>query len=312
MRSNKHNLNRIIRRARGDDSTPLGELTKRSTTHWGSPPGFFDWAPGASDVLPGYIAENPVYVLDDDGRVVGYYGFTKEGDDLLLDKLFVDRDRIGTGCGKRLWLHAVDTARDLGYLELVIGSDPNAASFYEAMGAVWYAEKPTPSLEWTVQMFRFAIPPIAFRRAMLENAPELHALTGRSTLYWGYEPEFLDWEPQSIAVTPALIAGSVAYVLEEGDRIAGYYVLVGEPPELSLDKLFVEPDLIGTGRGKRLWLHAVATAQEMGATVLTFAADPNAAPFYRAMGAEWLREEETMRAGWNLQMFRYLPMDDPT
>ena len=43
----------------------------------------------------------------------------------------------------------------------------------------------------------------------------------------------------------------------------------------------------------------------MGATVLTFAADPNAAPFYRAMGAEWLREEPTSRYGWALQIFRF-------
>ncbi len=303
---------RTIRRARVEDSVLLGELTERSSTHWGCPPGFFDWAPGASDVPPEYIAGNPVYVLEEDGRIVGYYGFTKEGGDLLLDKLFVDRHRIGTGYGKRLWLHAVDTARDLGYREMIIGSDPNAAPFYKAMGAEWYAEKPTPSPEWTVQMFRFAIPSIAFRRALPEDAPQLHALTGQSTLYWGHEPEFLDWEPQSIAVTPELIAGSVTYLLEEGDRIAGYYTLVGEPPGMSLDKLFVEPDLIGTGRGKRLWLHAVATAQEMGATVLTFAADPNAAPFYRAMGAEWVREEETARPGWNLQWFRYSLTGDPS
>ncbi len=150
---------RTIRRARGEDSTLLGDITERSSTHWGYPPGFFDWAPGASDVPPAYINDNPVYVLEEAGRVVGYYGFTKEGDDLLLDKLFVDLGRIGTGCGKLLWLHAVDTARDLGCREMIIGSDPNAAPFYRAMGAGWYAEKPTPSPEWTVQMFRFAIPP---------------------------------------------------------------------------------------------------------------------------------------------------------
>ena len=42
---------------------------------------------------------------------------------------------------------------------------------------------------------------------------------------------------------------------------------------MALDKLFVEPDRIGTGCGKRLWQHAVATAREMGASVLTLASD---------------------------------------
>jgi len=146
------------------------------------------------------------------------------------------------------------------------------------------------------------------RRARPDEAALLHDLTGRSSLHWGYEPEFLDWEPESIAVTTEFLARSITYVLEADGVVNGYYALVGEPPEISLDKLFVEPNLIGTGRGKRLWLHAIATARSMGATALTFFADPNAAPFYRAMGAEWVREEVTTRPGWNLQVFRF-PLD---
>ena len=98
---------------------------------------------------------------------------------------------------------------------------------------------------------------------------------------------------------------SPVYVLEEDGRIVGYYGLLGETPAMVLDKLFVEPDQIGAGRGKHLWQHAVATAGDMGATVLTWASDPNAAPFYRAMGAEWQGEEPTSRPGWVLQMFRF-------
>jgi GNAT superfamily N-acetyltransferase len=143
------------------------------------------------------------------------------------------------------------------------------------------------------------------RRATPAEAPLLNDLTGRSVLSWGYEPEFLDWEPETIRVTPELIAGWPFFLLEEAGRIVGYYGLLGEPPEMALDKLFVEPDRIGTGCGKRLWQHAVATAREMGASVLTLASDPNAAPFYRAMGAAWVGEEPTSRPGWALQMFRF-------
>ncbi len=143
------------------------------------------------------------------------------------------------------------------------------------------------------------------RRAAPSEVAFLTALTGRSALHWGYEPEFLDWEPEAITVTPEMVAQNPFQVLEEAGNITGYYGLLGEPPEMSLDKLFVEPDLIGTGRGKLLWQHAIAAARSLGVTTLIFAADPNAAPFYRAMGATWLREESTSRPGWNLQMFRY-------
>src|SRR5215207_9988264 len=77
------------------------------------------------------------------------------------------------------------------------------------------------------------------RPALLDEADLLHALTGRSTLSWGYEPEFLDWEPESIAVTREFLAGEVAYVLEEDGRVLGYYALTGQIPDLQFDKLFL-------------------------------------------------------------------------
>lgn len=143
------------------------------------------------------------------------------------------------------------------------------------------------------------------RRAVPGESDLLNALTGRSVLHWGYEPEFLDWEPEAITVTPEWIAEFPVFVLEEAGRIVGYYGLLGQPPEMSLDKLFVDVDRIGTGCGKRLWVHAISTARDLGAEVLVLASDPNAAPFYRAMGAEWTGEEATSRSGWSLQMFRF-------
>lgn len=142
------------------------------------------------------------------------------------------------------------------------------------------------------------------RPVRIEEAALLHALTQRSTMHWGYEPEFLDWEPESIAVTPEFLENAIAsYALEEDGVVTGYYSLTGSLPEPQLDKLFVDAPFIGTGRGKLLWHHAIATAKWLGATKIAFYADPNAGPFYRAMGAVWVGEEETSRPGWNLQVF---------
>jgi len=147
--------------------------------------------------------------------------------------------------------------------------------------------------------------PSVIRRAIPDEVSYLNELTECSVRSWGYEPEFLNWEREAIRVTREFIADSPVFVLEEDGRIVGYYGLLGGPPEMVLDKLFVEPDQIGTGCGKCLWRHAVATARELGACVLTLASDPNAAPFYRAMGAEWVGEEPTSRSGWALQLFRF-------
>ncbi len=294
-----------IRRATAADAPTLEAVQARSSTHWGYPPGYFDWAPNALDIPASYVTDNPVYALVTGDRILGFYGLTKEDGVLVLDKLFVDRDAIGKGHGRRLWIHAVETARLLGYHDITIGSDPNAASFYQSMGAEWLGSKQTPNPDWTIQMFRFAIPPIVLREARRDEADMLHELTQRSTMFWGYEPEFLEWEPESIAVTPEFMENAIVWVIEDQGIVRGYYALVRKDDGLYLDKLFVEPDRIGTGYGKRLWNHAVATARALGADALLIDADPNAGPFYQAMGARWVGEQETSWPGWKLQHFRY-------
>ncbi|MER5627762.1 GNAT family N-acetyltransferase [Streptosporangium sp. NPDC002544] len=57
-----------------------------------------------------------------------------------------------------------------------------------------------------------------------------------------------------------------------------------EPAGGALGMLFVEPDAIGQGVGRRLFEHAVAAAGDLGFARLTIDADPNAEPFYLAMG----------------------------
>ena len=47
----------------------------------------------------------------------------------------------------------------------------------------------------------------------------------------------------------------------------------------------VEPGVIGRGVGRRLFEHAVATARELGFKRFTIDSDPDAEPFYLAMGA---------------------------
>ncbi|WP_052680500.1 GNAT family N-acetyltransferase [Streptomyces sp. NRRL F-4428] len=148
-----------IRRAEPGEAAELEGLQERSSAHWGYPPGYFDWAGDAARVIAeAYVRDNPVFVLEEGGRSLGFYGFTESEGGLLLDKLFVDADRIGQGYGRLLWEHALRTARGLGRSEFTIASDPNAAPFYAAMGAVEYATKPTAEPSWTLHMFRCTVP----------------------------------------------------------------------------------------------------------------------------------------------------------
>lgn len=65
----------------------------------------------------------------------------------------------------------------------------------------------------------------------------------------------------------------------------GFTTLEGDPPQGVLGMMFVDPDVIGKGIGRLLFDHVVVTARELGFTQFTIDADPNAEPFYEAMGA---------------------------
>ena len=51
-------------------------------------------------------------------------------------------------------------------------------------------------------------------------------------------------------------------------------------------ELFVEPSAVRSGTGKALLVWATDVAKKLGAARLIIDADPDAAPFYRRMGAD--------------------------
>ncbi|CAM5558768.1 GNAT family N-acetyltransferase [Streptomyces atroolivaceus] len=117
------------------------------------------------------------------------------------------------------------------------------------------------------------------------EAGALTALALRSKAHWGYDEVFMAACRDELTVRPADTAGGRTAVAEEGGRVLGFTTLSGEPPEGALGMMFVEPDTIGRGVGRLLFEHTMAQARRLGFEALTIDADPNAEPFYTAMGA---------------------------
>jgi GNAT superfamily N-acetyltransferase len=125
-----------VRQARESEAVLLTELALRSKGHWGYDAVFLEDCRIDLTVTADYIATHPIFVLEENERVVGFYSFENRADnDVELMHLFVEPDAIGKGCGKRLWQHAVETAQQLGFHEMIIGSEPHAEAFYKSMGA---------------------------------------------------------------------------------------------------------------------------------------------------------------------------------
>lgn len=133
-----------------------------------------------------------------------------------------------------------------------------------------------------------AVDELRLRAATPSEAGAITELARRSKGYWGYDQAFLDRDRvrELLTVHPEQIRDERVVVAERDGVLLGFYQLGGEPPDGELMDLFVEPDAIGTGLGRRLWEHAVRCARERGFHSLHLEADPHSEPFYTRMGAE--------------------------
>ena len=113
----------------------LSALCLRSKAHWGYDSAFMEAVREELAVTPEHLRDNACAVARTGGRDAGYVQVSVRGAAAYLDRLFVEPGAIGTGAGRVLFQWAADRARDAGCTRLEIDSDPQAAGFYEKMGA---------------------------------------------------------------------------------------------------------------------------------------------------------------------------------
>ncbi len=126
---------------------------------------------------------------------------------------------------------------------------------------------------------------VRIRPARATEAGTLTELALRSKAYWGYDAQFMEACRDELTLAAHEVTRRRTTVAERDGRILGFTTLEGEPPTGVLGMMFVDPQAIGQGIGRLLFEPTVATGRDLGFTRLTIDADPNAEPFYRAMGA---------------------------
>jgi len=136
-----------IRAARQTDAPELSVLAMRSKACWGYSREFMEACRAELTYDAAYLGEHEVYVLESDGRLIGFYSLERlPGTALELGALFVEPGDIGKGHGRQLVEHALDKAREAGASTIVIKGDPNARGFYLAMGATLAGETESRSI----------------------------------------------------------------------------------------------------------------------------------------------------------------------
>jgi N-acetylglutamate synthase-like GNAT family acetyltransferase len=124
-----------IRKATIEDAAALTTIAHDAKRHWGYPEHWIKHWQDDLTISPEFVAANQVYVAEREGDLLGFYALIIRKEKAELDHLWVAPAHIGSGVGKELFLHAMQTAAGQSISEVEILSDPNAEGFYRKMGA---------------------------------------------------------------------------------------------------------------------------------------------------------------------------------
>jgi len=124
-----------IRAALAEEADALTLIAHKAKRHWGYPEHWIQHWQDDLTISPDFVLDNPVYVAECEGELMGFYAFVLQDGKAVLDHLWVTPEHIGAGVGKKLFIHAMQSASRRNISEVEISSDPNAEGFYRKMGA---------------------------------------------------------------------------------------------------------------------------------------------------------------------------------
>ena len=125
----------MIRPATVEEAPTLSKIALEAKSHWGYPEHWIKHWEADLTITPEFINNNQVFVFECDGEIRGFYALCVDKSDAELEHMWVAPQYIGTGIGKELFLDAMDRAATFNVDEVQLTADPNAAGFYERMGA---------------------------------------------------------------------------------------------------------------------------------------------------------------------------------
>ena len=135
----------VLRAARSDEAELLSELALRAKASWGY----------SRDLMKSFQVEltltaadlDDVFVVEVGGTVAGFFSLQVVSPVRAeLGHLFVEPAAQQKGLGGLLIADAIRRARARGFRSLEIQGDPNAAQFYERVGAARIGERESASV----------------------------------------------------------------------------------------------------------------------------------------------------------------------
>lgn len=124
-----------IRLALGEDAATMTGIAHDAKRHWGYPEHWIQHWQNDLTISSDFISNNQVYVAEREGKIVGFYALVVGEEKAELEHMWVAPEHIGTGVGKELFIHAMQTVAGDNISTVELSADPNAEGFYQRMGA---------------------------------------------------------------------------------------------------------------------------------------------------------------------------------
>ena len=134
---------------------------------------------------------------------------------------------------------------------------------------------------------------ISIRRVLPEEANVLSKIALSAKAHWGYPKRWIEiWTPL-LTFSAEYFEENESWAAVLDNKPIAFYTLREKHGHAWIEDLWVLPEFIGQGVGRRLFLDAVARAREKGYKTLQLEADPNAVGFYEKMGYKVTSDEFT-------------------
>ncbi|MEM9921223.1 MAG: GNAT family N-acetyltransferase [Bacteroidota bacterium] len=123
------------------------------------------------------------------------------------------------------------------------------------------------------------------RNAVVEDAPRLSDIAYAAKAHWGYPAAWLELWRDDLTITASFIASKPVFKLVgELGEIIGFCAFVEEEHILWVDHLWIAPEYIGKGYGRKLFREAFARVRKPHHRQAKVISDPYASGFYQKEG----------------------------
>jgi ribosomal protein S18 acetylase RimI-like enzyme len=138
-------------------------------------------------------------------------------------------------------------------------------------------------------------------KAHRSDIPTLNQISVASKAHWGYPKEWIEKWMDDLLLKESDFLNHLVCKIELGSQIIGFSVMTEHTEEYEILHLWVLPEFIGRGFGKKLLTETIDRVVEKPKAILV-EADPNAEAFYASQGFITFNQIESYPKG------RFLPV----